>query len=144
MAAGHRDGVDQLGAQLVGELAEVLFRELAQIGRNRDAVEQRRAVRDMAVRRTIQRDAPQVRRVMTKSAACLRRSAFFSNKSRCETAWRINKAAWARARSTPRIETKVAFPAAASLPTGLPVSAAEPSMSRRSSAIWKARPRSWA
>ncbi len=58
MAAGHRYGIDQLGAQLVGELTQILFGQLAQFGRNRDAVEQRRAVRDGIVRLTIQLPAP--------------------------------------------------------------------------------------
>ena len=44
MAAGDRDRVDQLGAQLVSELPKVLLPQLAQIGRNIDLVKQRRPI----------------------------------------------------------------------------------------------------
>jgi hypothetical protein len=39
--AGRADRVDHLGAQLVGELAQVLALELAQVGGRVDGVEQR-------------------------------------------------------------------------------------------------------
>ena len=39
MAAGHRDGVDRLGAQLVGKAAKIAFVEPAQVGRLGDIVE---------------------------------------------------------------------------------------------------------
>ena len=42
MAAGHRDRADRLGAQFVGELAQVACRQGAQIGRRVNAIEQRR------------------------------------------------------------------------------------------------------
>ncbi len=42
MAAGLRHGIDQFGAQLVGELRQVGFRQLAQVGRELDTVEQGR------------------------------------------------------------------------------------------------------
>ena len=41
VATGHRDRVDHLGAQLVGQLPQVLARHGAQIGRGIDGVEQR-------------------------------------------------------------------------------------------------------
>ncbi len=41
MAAGLGNGVDQLGAQLLGNLRQFVFRQLAQVGRKADAVEQR-------------------------------------------------------------------------------------------------------
>ncbi len=40
MAAGDRDGVDGLGAQLRGELGEIALGQLAQIRGNADAVEE--------------------------------------------------------------------------------------------------------
>ena len=48
MTAGDRNRIDQLGAQLVGELPQILFRQLAQIGRNIDLVEQRRPIGNRA------------------------------------------------------------------------------------------------
>ena len=42
MAAGERNGVDQLGAQFGGELRQVAFGQLAQVGGNADLVEKRR------------------------------------------------------------------------------------------------------
>ncbi len=42
MAAGHRDGVDDLGAQLIGELAQLAAVKRADIGGGRNGVEQRR------------------------------------------------------------------------------------------------------
>ena len=48
MAAGDRDRVDQLGAQLVSELPKVLLPQLAQIGRNIDLVKQRRPIGNRA------------------------------------------------------------------------------------------------
>ncbi len=44
MTAGDRNRVDQLGAQLVGELPQIFFRQLPQIGGNVDLVEQRRPI----------------------------------------------------------------------------------------------------
>jgi hypothetical protein len=41
MPAGDRHGVDQLGAELVGELMEILFRDLAQVSRDAHPVEER-------------------------------------------------------------------------------------------------------
>ncbi len=40
VAAGYRYGRDQLLAQLVGELAQVVLLQLAQVGRNRDLIEE--------------------------------------------------------------------------------------------------------
>src|SRR5882672_691129 len=48
MAAGDRDRIDQLSAQLVGELPQVFLRQLSQIGGNIDLVEQRRPIGDRA------------------------------------------------------------------------------------------------
>src|SRR5215472_7646180 len=144
MTAGYRDGVDQFRPQFVRQLPKVFLRQLAQIGRKIDLVEQRRPIGNRACWFCVQYCAPHVRRVITNRAASRKSSALCSNKSRWATAWRIKSSACARARSTPRIETKVALPAAASAPTGFPVSTAEPSTSRRSSAIWKARPKSCA
>ena len=42
MPAGHRDRVDRLRAQLVGDLPQVLLRQLAQVRRGLDRVEQGR------------------------------------------------------------------------------------------------------
>ena len=39
MAAGHRDGADRLGAQFVGDLGEVAFAQLAQIGGRVDLIQ---------------------------------------------------------------------------------------------------------
>jgi len=39
MAAGHRDGVDHFGAQLVGKLPQVGFREVAKVGRRVDRIQ---------------------------------------------------------------------------------------------------------
>ena len=145
MAAGDRHGVDQLRAQLVGELPQIF---LAAACADRPGYRPGRAAASDwksggLVLRPILRSSRTAGR-STNRAASRKSSALCSNKSRCATAWRTKSSACARARSTPRIETNVAFPAAASAPTGLPVSAAEPSTSSRSSAIWKARPRSWA
>ena len=41
MAAGDRDGIDRLGAQLVRELAQAVLGQAPQVGRELDAVEQR-------------------------------------------------------------------------------------------------------
>ena len=41
MAASGRNGIDGLGAQLVGELAQLFGREITQLGRNTDPIEQR-------------------------------------------------------------------------------------------------------
>ena len=38
----QRDGVDQLGAQLGGQLRQLAFGQLAQVGGNADLVQQRR------------------------------------------------------------------------------------------------------
>src|SRR5207302_649521 len=83
-----------------------------------DLVEQRRPIGDMDTWFLIQCWAPHVRRFTTNRATCRRSSALCSNKSRWATAWSINSSACARARSAPRIETKVALPAAPSAPTG--------------------------
>src|SRR5437588_10528536 len=48
MAAGDRDGVDQLGAQLVGNLPQIGFGQPPQVGGHLDLIEERRPVRDMA------------------------------------------------------------------------------------------------
>ena len=50
MTAGDRHRIDQLGAQLIGELAQIRLREPAQIGRHIDPVEQRRPIGDRAKR----------------------------------------------------------------------------------------------
>ena len=42
MAAGHRDGVDRLQAQFVGDLPDLIDPQLAQIVRGADRVEKRR------------------------------------------------------------------------------------------------------
>ena len=68
------------------------------------------------------RSALHARRATTNFAACLSRSAASPNGSRCAAACRASSSAWARARSMPRIDTKVALPAAASLPGVLPSS----------------------
>ena len=47
MATGDRDRIDQLGAQLIGNLPQVGLGEAPQIGRHLDLVEQRRAIRDV-------------------------------------------------------------------------------------------------
>src|SRR5271170_3076456 len=116
MTASDRDGVDQLGAQLFSNLPQVGFGQPPQIGRDSDPIEERRPVGDVA-RLLIQDGAPHARRSTTNRATCRKSSALGSNKSRWATAWSTNSPAWARARSIPRIETKVAFPAAASAPT---------------------------
>src|SRR5689334_23234075 len=145
MATRDRHRVDQLGPQLVGHLAQIGFGQAPQIGRYGDPVEKRGPIRDLEARFLIQDWSPRHdRRFTTNRATCRKSSALSSNNSRWATAWFTSNSAWARARSMPRIETNVAFPAAASAPTGLPVSAEEPSTSSRSSAIWKASPRSWA
>jgi hypothetical protein len=41
MAAGDRDGLDRLLAELVGELAELGCGEVAQVGRAADPIEER-------------------------------------------------------------------------------------------------------
>jgi hypothetical protein len=48
MTASDRNRVNQLGALLVGELPQILFRQLAQICRNIDLVEQRRPIGNRA------------------------------------------------------------------------------------------------
>src|SRR5436190_5313231 len=140
MPARDRYRVDQFGAQLVRDLAQIGFRKPAQIRRRLDPVEKRRAVGDLAARLSVQglsssHSAVYDDRFTTNLATCRNSSARCSNMSRWATAWRTKSSAWARARSTPSIETNVALPAAASAPTGLPVCAAEPSTSSRSSAI---------
>ena len=47
MPAGDRNRVDQLGAQLVGDLPQVGFGKAPQIGRGVDPVEERRPVRNV-------------------------------------------------------------------------------------------------
>jgi hypothetical protein len=42
MAAGDRDDVDQVGAQLIGELAQLMLFQLAQVFRQVHLVQQRR------------------------------------------------------------------------------------------------------
>ncbi len=44
MTAGDRNRIDQLGAQLVGELPQIFLRQFAQVGWNIDLVEQRRPI----------------------------------------------------------------------------------------------------
>ena len=44
MTAGDGDCVNQLGAQLIGELPQIRFGQLAQIGRDIDLVQQRRPI----------------------------------------------------------------------------------------------------
>ena len=48
VTAGNRNRIDQLGAQLVGELSQIFFPQLAQIGGNIDLVEQRRPIGNRA------------------------------------------------------------------------------------------------
>src|SRR5581483_3524612 len=54
MPAGDRYRVDQFGAQLVGKLAQIRFRQFPQIRRRRAAIEQRRPVRDQGARLSVQ------------------------------------------------------------------------------------------
>src|SRR4051794_38955130 len=144
MPAGDRYRVDQFGAQFVGDLPQIGFGKAPQIGRGVDPVKERRPVRDSGGAFIQGTGSCHVRRLTTNRATCRNSSARLSNNSRWAMAWPTRSWACARARSTPRIETNVALPAAASAPTAFPVSAATPSTSSRSSAIWKARPRSWA
>ncbi len=44
MTASDRDRIDQLGAQLLGELPQIFLRQFAQVGWNIDLVEQRRPI----------------------------------------------------------------------------------------------------
>src|SRR5262249_5332987 len=137
MTARDRDRVDQLGAQLVGDLAQIGFGQAPQIGRYIDPVEQRRPIGDLEARFLIQGWSPRHdRRFTTNRATCRKSSALSSNKSRWATAWFINNSAWARARSMPRIETNVAFPAAPAAPTGLPDSAHAPPTPMRPASAW--------
>src|SRR5215469_358869 len=55
VTAGNGYGIDQLGAQLVGKLPQVLFRQPAQIGGNIDPIKQRRPIGDRTRRFWIQR-----------------------------------------------------------------------------------------
>jgi hypothetical protein len=44
MTAGDRNRIDKLGTQLVGELPQIFFPQLPQIGGSVDLVEQRRPI----------------------------------------------------------------------------------------------------
>ena len=65
MPAGDRNRIDQLGAQLVGNLPQIGFGQQPQIGRHLDPIEEGRPVGDVGAWLLIQDWAPHVRRLTT-------------------------------------------------------------------------------